>query len=492
VPVAVHRRPPRTSLDRPKHRRILNRMCLQMFAILFGAEDERSRHAREILDLGQQLQEYQNDLETEKHHHEAAQRKVLEVSKLLKQSKDYSTSLENDQDANDARVLQAEAKVKQANRKYEDLKAKQHTTTKTSQADQPRKDLEDKVRTLTAHLKSSHDHIFSLQPLPPVILGPEAGRQFSSFCETVEEWVQTNLGDAIEDRIIFKGTSIDKQAAAELLALISPSGTGAFQVPGSDEYYVIAAIMRFLCREIFDKEFYCDMGELVLVRSLQESIQKLKPPRGKFWHLLALTKENRANLFLSKDRKAIRTWRSETLTALANSPHFPSLRRKRIQALAAQLTRILSILIPSTSPDGKKALASIDTTIIEPAVELAEKFQLSVDLFSIEWTSGSFTDNESFSSFQCQNLLPPNRKLKFPAAKQGNCITYVCDIAPQLVNQLAHALDSEAPKIEKQAKILVAVTKEQDGPFKGQGLRLENGEYVTLLGQLEAHLSRRP
>jgi hypothetical protein len=94
-------------------------------------------------------------------------------------------------------------------------------------------------------------------------------------------WVQKNLRDAIYERRLFTAASIDNQAGVELLSLISEPGRRAFQVPGSDEYNVIAAIMRFLCREIFDKGFYCDLGGLSLVGSLQGEIQKLKPPRSK-------------------------------------------------------------------------------------------------------------------------------------------------------------------------------------------------------------------
>jgi hypothetical protein len=149
----------------------------------------------------------------------------------------------------------------------------------------------------------------------------------------------------------------------------------------------------------------------------------------------------------------------------------------------------LSIFIPGSNDN--TASSSIKTSIIETAVGLAEKLQLSVDLFSVEWTSPrSFTDNESFSAFECQNILPPHKKLKFPAAQQRDRISYVCDIAPRLVQQVAHAHASEAPKIQSLAKILVAVTKQQEGPFKGQGLQLEDGKYVTLLVHLDAYVSQ--
>jgi hypothetical protein len=42
-------------------------------------------------------------------------------------------------------------------------------------------------------------------------------------------------------------------------------------------------------------------------------------------------------MLFSKDRTAIRTWRSETLTALANSSQFPTIREQRVQELTANL-----------------------------------------------------------------------------------------------------------------------------------------------------------
>lgn len=199
-------------------------------------------YTKEISELKEKLKETQAILEEQQHHDG---NKIHRISESLKHSRDECLIMEKDQQAYEFRIRQA---------------------------DEKRRDMEREVHDLQRH-------IFSIQPLPPVILGPEAGREFASFCGVVEEWVQTNLGDALDDRAILK-VGFNSHSAAAILSLISPPGKIAFQIPSTDEYNVIAAIMQFLCLEIFDKEFYCPMGELKLVADLQEILQTLQPRRG--------------------------------------------------------------------------------------------------------------------------------------------------------------------------------------------------------------------
>lgn len=149
---------------------------------------------------------------------------------------------------------------------------------------------------------------------------------------------------------------------------------------------------------------------------------------------------------------------------------------------------MLGIFLPGSEP--KKVFSSIKRKVIEPAIDLAEKVQLSVDKFSIEWTHSPRPElsDEPFSSFQCLNILPPNRLLKFPAAKENNVIQYICDIYPGLVIEAVNGDSFGIPKVLSPAKILVAATRMRDGPF----LRPQpnGGECVTLLGHLEDEISR--
>jgi hypothetical protein len=68
----------------------------------------------------------------------------------------------------------------------------------------------------------------------------------------------------------------------KLLSLIPQPGKEAFEYPDTDEYNVIAAIMKFLYLEIFTKDFYCpiERGHMNFLNSIKRSMENLEPRRG--------------------------------------------------------------------------------------------------------------------------------------------------------------------------------------------------------------------
>jgi hypothetical protein len=128
----------------------------------------------------------------------------------------------------------------------------------------------------------AQDFILSLQRREQKITESEAAKEFNSLCMTVEDWVQTKLGDAIDRRLLQNEATISGPLTRELLSFIPQPGREAFQYPDTDEYNVIAAIMKFLCVEIFDRDFYCpiDPGAMELLTSIERSMRNLEPRRG--------------------------------------------------------------------------------------------------------------------------------------------------------------------------------------------------------------------
>jgi hypothetical protein len=142
--------------------------------------------------------------------------------------------------------------------------------------------LRQQVLVLSKNLQEQEDFIFSLQPRRETFTGSEAAAEFKSLCGSVENWVQTTLGDAIDDRKLEKQREILKEPAADFLGLLSRAAHEAFGVVDTDVYLVIAAVMKFLCNTIFDQEWYCPVGKgrMEFLTQLWKSMAKLQPRRG--------------------------------------------------------------------------------------------------------------------------------------------------------------------------------------------------------------------
>jgi hypothetical protein len=185
----------------------------------------------------------------------------------------------------------------------------------------------------------------------------------------------------------------------------------------------------------------------------------------------------------------VRMWRSETLNAHANRPDFEYHRVEQIKQLSTSLAQMLYIFIPGT--DEKELQASLQTSIVEKAVELAHRLQLSVDRYEVGWTPYS----EGYSrhgghgisephNFECVNLLAGGKTITFPAddqTVQRAHITYILDICPALYCWTIKADAYSEAKILKKPKILIAMTQPNQPPYKVGHASESN---VTLLGSM--------
>jgi hypothetical protein len=150
---------------------------------------------------------------------------------------------------------------------------------------------------------------------------------------------------------------------------------------------------------------------------------------------------------------------------------------------------MLHIFIPRA--ERKEIHSSIQASIVERAVELAHRLQLSVDKFEVKWTpySNGYSTHDGHSmldahQFDCVNLLAGGKIIKFPAGEatfQMECITYILDICPGLYCRSVKLDGYSEPKVLKKPKVLVAMAKLNEPSFQ---TRPPNEANVTLLGSI--------
>jgi hypothetical protein len=150
--------------------------------------------------------------------------------------------------------------------------------------EEERDELQAQVRELQKGLRDNQDFVFALQHGRKQITETEALAEYKSLYESIQDWVETQLGQSVEKKLNSKNNLKQAQVAQakNFVRHISRSGEYASQVPGTDEFIIISVIMRIICEEIFDREFYCGIEgrQAEWVRDIQESMARLKPPRG--------------------------------------------------------------------------------------------------------------------------------------------------------------------------------------------------------------------
>jgi hypothetical protein len=345
------------------------------------------------------------------------------------------------------------------------------TARKFKESQRERDFLQGQVLELRKELRDAHDFIFSLQPRREQITESEAAAEFKSLGRTIEDWVETNLGDDIHDRSILK-QRLQVSHIRRFLTCVSLPGQEASRCPDTDVYNVIAAIMKFLCIEIFDKDFYCPVeeGAMDFLNSILMSMKKLEPRRGESFHAKYFSVDCNASITHPSDLSTWRRWRSETLTALAGRHEFASQRQRLTNHLVSELTNMLLMFLPRS--DMCKLAPSVYSAIIEPALLLAHKLQLSVDKFSLSWTPFAgirleerSIDPSDYSTFECVDILRSGKVMKSQAVAAAGTITYMLDLTPALIFEAVKADAFADPRVLNRGRILVAATKEGDGQF---------------------------
>lgn len=125
-----------------------------------------------------------------------------------------------------------------------------------------------------------------MQPRASRLTESEALTDFNHLWGSVEEWVVTNLGDAIEAIQLGTAKPSYSAGARRLLLLVPAPGREAYAYENTDEHNVMATIMRFLCDQAFDRDFYCNIeeGGSNFLKTIETSMRNLEPRRGMIWN----------------------------------------------------------------------------------------------------------------------------------------------------------------------------------------------------------------
>lgn len=129
------------------------------------------------------------------------------------------------------------------------------------------------IQNKQANSRGFADFIFTLQPRQQKFTEREAADEFKSLCDSVEEFVGRKLGDALYEKAVIKENKMIYLQPAELLLSLIPSfGKRAFELDGTDEHNVIAAIFQFLRHEVFEAKYLNYVGDSKIA-SFMESVE---------------------------------------------------------------------------------------------------------------------------------------------------------------------------------------------------------------------------
>lgn len=323
--------------------------------------------------------------------------------------------------------------------------------------------LEGLVQKLQQDLEEAHSLIFSLQPSQPPLTDTEAARDFKTLVTSVEQWVDTKISVSPK-----RSWSIaDHKASTALLDLVTAQGKNAFAYPDTDEYNIIAVIMRFLYIKIFSTGFleHLPGAYKTIIPRIEHNMSQLDPPR---------------------DLRTRLTWRSETFTAIANNPGFKDRFETMNRNLANELFSVLQVFITSTALTND-IIDGIYENIIKRAYSLMLKMHLSVDEYKIQWSEVydapananiMIKDLDSFEFFDLQSTRAIN--LRPPQAR----IQWLFDVTPKLSVRKVLPNSYAKPKVLIKPRILVT-TKEKTGSEITEIDDLFGGKHQTVLGMLD-------
>ena len=420
------------------------------------------------------------------------------LEKELKEVRSWEKELNNIIDERHREARREEEKRVEAERQLQETRKELHDY--RSHATRSHSELEQKSRQLTKkladkqkseettlkQLAQARDHIFRLQPRRTDITETEAQTQFGDLYNSVHRWVTNRLEKILDelDSGQLYHRAFPNPAAKRVLSLSSARAIQHMQCHQSDEFVVIAVIMRFLCRAFFDQSFYCPLRKVVgeydaiyVVDSIETSMRRV--PRGKL-----TTKIFSLKLTVS-DASNCRDWRVEALTALVNEPDFVERRSNHEREKTEELLYLLAPLVPNAAD--QELRESIGRNIIRPAMDLAHRLQLSATVFTIRWTkfdddlqSGVITSTRvNLSSFISLNVLLCGKVVETPAELQA--MTYLFDVAPGLYSQTLSNQTSPGLKSLCKSRILVAV---------GEGSPVSPAEGPTLLQWIRSEADR--
>ncbi|KAM0256419.1 hypothetical protein ACHAQJ_004944 [Trichoderma viride] len=244
----------------------------------------------------------------------------------------------------------------------------------------------------------------------------EAQEAYRSLCENVRRWVEYRIRPVLDD--LARGQFRCQPSPAQstrFVSLMREPATSCLNVWHSDEYHFMALIMQYLWLVFFTKSFYCPLddadGETTAawIDELESAISKL--PR---------------------DIQHCREWRSETLTALTSQKSFRSRRAAYLNLITEDLASLLTVVVPYLT--AAELQSSLRTNIIDPAVDLAHRLQLSPNIYSLKWPAR--TARTKLDTYECINLANSGTTMNpDEAGKSSEALknaSYLFDVVPGL------------------------------------------------------------
>ncbi|KAL7930999.1 hypothetical protein V8C35DRAFT_122547 [Trichoderma chlorosporum] len=274
----------------------------------------------------------------------------------------------------------------------------------------------------------------------------EAREAYGNLCENIQHWVEHRIRPALDD--LASGHFRCQPSPAQstrFVSLMRESATSCLNVWHSDEYHFRALIMQYLWLVFFAKSFYCPLddgdGETTVawIDELESAISKL--PR---------------------DISHCREWRSETLTALTSQNSFKSRRAQYLNLITEDLASLLSVVVPYFT--AAELQGSLRTNVIDPAVDLAHRLQLSPNIFTFRWPAR--TARTKLETYDCINLANDGALISSgepgkPSEALKNA-SYLFDVAPGLFVETVGGAKKSAAKIVCRPTVLV-YEGEKDG-----------------------------
>ncbi|KAK6446504.1 hypothetical protein FP744_10002754 [Trichoderma asperellum] len=283
------------------------------------------------------------------------------------------------------------------------------------------------------------------------IIEIEAQEAYKSLCENVKRWVEYRIRPVLDDLASghFRCQPTPAQST-RFVSLMREPATSCLNVWNSDEYHFTAIIMQYLWLVFFTKSFYCPLddadGETTAawIDDLESAISKL--PR---------------------DIQHCREWRSETLTALTSQKSFKSRRTAYLSLITEDLASLLTVVVPYLT--ATELQNSLRTSIIDPAVDLAHRLQLSPNIFSLRWPAR--TARSKLDTYECINLADRGAIMKSDEnGKSSDALrnaSYLFDIAPGLFVETVSGAKKSAVKIVCKPTVMVyGGDKDDDIPQK--------------------------
>lgn len=172
-----------------------------------------------------------------------------------------------------------------------------------------------------------------------------------------------------------------------------------------------------------------------------------------------------------KDISHCREWRAETLTALTSQKSFRSRRAAYLNLITEDLASLLSVVVPYLT--AAELQSALRTNIIDPAVDLAHRIQLSPNIYSLRWPARNA--RSKLDTYECINLASSgimnnseDASKSFEALKNAS---YLFDVAPGLFVETVGGAKKSAFKAVCRPIVLV-YEGERDGDIPQKSMTL--------------------